>query len=115
MPHRQLALIKLLPQDPDDEGAGTGSVLDSIPLGTYDEVVESLSGYNTAPDGSTDTFGVLFGPGFTVQLPFVDRKDPVMQILISLDEDDTAWPVLSRICKRLNWKMLDPSTGRTFG
>jgi len=117
--NRQIALIKLLEEDPgEDAGAGnvsTASVLDSVPLGTYDEVVESFSHFNTAPDGSNESMGVLFGPGFTVQLPFVGRDDPVMQVLISIDEDESAWPVLTRICKNYDWKMLDPSTGRTFG
>jgi hypothetical protein len=117
--NRQIALIKLLEEEGDEStgeaSSGSGSVLDSVPLGTYDEVVESLEGYNTSPDGSAESVGVLYGPGFTVQLPFVDRKDPVMQVLVSIEEDGSAWPVLTRICKGLNWKMLDPATGRTFG
>ena len=117
MSNRQIALIKILDEDGDDDsgGASTGGVLDSVPLGTYDEVVEAFSDYNTAPDGSNESIGVLFGPGYTVQLPFVDRKDPVMQVLVSIEDDESAWPVLTRVCKGLNWKMLDPSTGRTFG
>jgi len=111
---RQIALIKLL-EEQNEDGASTGSVLDAIPLGTYEQVVESLSHYNIASDGSPDSFGVLYGPGFSVQLPFVGATDPVMQVLIGLDEESIAWPVLSRICQRLQWKMLDPSSGRTFG
>ena len=119
MSNRQIALINLLEEGSGD-GAGSSdvssaSVLDSVPLGTYGEVVESFSHFNTAPDGSNESMGVLFGPGFTVQLPFVGHDDPVMQVLISIDEDESAWPVLTRICRNYDWKMLDPSTGRTFG
>ena len=117
MSNRQIALIRILEEEGDESSgeASGGSVLDSVPLGTYDEVVEALERYNTSPDGSAESVGVLYGPGFTVQLPFVDRSDPVMQVLVSIEEDGSAWPVLTRICKGLNWKMLDPSTGRTFG
>jgi len=45
----------------------------------------------------------------------IDRDDPVNQILVSLVEDSVAWPVLTRICRVLGWKMMDPSSGRTFG
>ncbi len=115
MSNRQIALIKLLESDGGDAEALSGSVLDAVSLGTYAQVIESLSIYNTAPDGSQENMGVLFGPGFTVQLPFVGPNDPVMQALVNLDEEDSAWLVLTRLCKRLNWKMLDPNSGRTFG
>lgn len=117
MSNRQIALIKIPVDEGEDSSGGdaAGTVLESVPLGTYDEVVEALEGYNTSSDGSAESVGVLYGPGFTIQLPFVDRKDPVMQVLVSIEEDGTAWPVLTRICKGLNWKMLDPATGRTFG
>lgn len=116
MSNRQIALIKLLDDGPDAEGGeSSGSVLDSIPLGTHKQVCESLAHFNTATDNAPESIGVLYGPGFTVQLPFVGPNDPVMQILISLEDEDCAWPVLTRICKRLRWKMLDPNSGRTFG
>ena len=42
-------------------------------------------------------------------------KRRVMQVAISMTEEDVAWPVIMRICKRLGWKMMDPSSGRMFG
>lgn len=98
-------------------GEETPSLLASAPLGTFREVVSALSGYNTGADGSNkaECFGVLYGPGFTVQLPMVGSDDPVGQLLVSFQEEDVAWPVLTRICRGLGWKMMDPKTGRTFG
>lgn len=99
------------------EGEEKPSVLASVPLGTFKEVVSALSAYNTGPDGSraVESFGVLYGPGFTVQLPMVGPDDPVGQLMVSFQEEDVAWPVLTRICRGLGWKMMDPKTGRTFG
>lgn len=112
---RQIVLIKLLPADEGDEASAT--VLNSIPLGTYEQVVDALSAFNTQPDGSKspESFGLLHGPGLIVQMPMVGPKDPIMQIAVSLQEEDVAWTVLARLCKRLDWKMMDPASGRTFG
>jgi len=112
---RQIVLIKLLEAEEGEEASAT--VLNSIPLGTYEQVVDALSAFNTTTDGSSspESFGLLYGPGLIVQLPMVGPKDPVMQVAVSLQEEDIAWTVLARICKRLNWKMMDPTSGRTFG
>lgn len=112
---RQILLVKILRTDEDEDDAP--SVLNSIPLGTHKQVIDALSIFNTAPDGSRDpeSFGVLHGPGFIVQMPMVGLDDPVSQIAVSVQEEEIAWPVLSRICKRLNWMMMDPGSGRTFG
>lgn len=112
---RQILLVNILRTDEDEDEAP--SLLNSVPLGSYAQVVEALAALNTAPDGSKDpeSFGVLYGPGFIVQLPMVGPKDPVSQVVVSLDEEDIAWPVLSRICRRLGWMMMDPASGRTFG
>lgn len=112
---RQILLVKILRTD-EDEGDAP-SILNSIPLGTQQQVIDALSVFNTAPDGSKDpeSFGVMHGPGFIAQLPMTGPKDPVSQIAISIQEEEIAWPVLSRVCKRLNWMMMDPGSGRTFG
>jgi hypothetical protein len=112
---RQILLVKILRTDEDD--ADTPSILNSIPLGTQQQVIDALSVFNTAPDGSKDpeSFGVMHGPGFIAQLPMTGPKDPVSQIAVSIQEEEIAWPVLSRVCKRLNWMMMDPTSGRTFG
>lgn len=112
---RQIVLIKLLA--PEDGDEAQPSVLNSIPLGTRDQVIDALSAFNTTSDGSDspESFGLLYGPGLIVQLPMVGPQDPVMQVAVSLQEEDIAWTVLARICRRLNWKMMDPASGRTFG
>ena len=84
------------------------------PLGTRGEVLKRVREWNTAPDGSGDT-SLAHGPGFIMQFPLVDARDDIQQVLVSVIEDDVAWPVLSRICKNLGWTMMDPETGRTFG
>lgn len=110
---RQVLLVKILKTD--DESPP--SILNSVPLGSFAEVAELLSNFNIAHDGSTaaEAFGVLHGPGFVVQLPMVGPKDPVSQVIVSMSEEDIAWPVLIRVCRALGWKMMDPQSGRTFG
>ncbi|MDX2115561.1 MAG: hypothetical protein SFZ24_08065 [Planctomycetota bacterium] len=110
---RQILLVKLLKSDEEE----APSILSSVPLGTLRQVQATLSEFNTSADGSNspETFGVLYGPGFLVQLPMVGPADPVSQVIVSLHEEDIAWPVLVRICRTLGWKMMDPQSGRTFG
>ncbi|MBK7406498.1 MAG: hypothetical protein IPJ41_18365 [Phycisphaerales bacterium] len=85
------------------------------PLGSLADIRALLGEFNTAPDGgSSASLGLerLHGPGFVVDLPTsIDRP---MQVMASINDDETAWPVLSRICRRLGWSMLDGETGRTF-
>lgn len=111
---RSILLVRLLRTD---EGEEPNSILNSVPLGSYRQVVELLARFNTGPDGSKkpENFGVLHGPGFLVQMPFVGPDDPVSQIVVSLTEEDIAWPVLLRVCRVLEWKMMDPQSGRAFG
>ena len=80
-------------------------------------MLDALRLFNTTPDGSEtpESFGVLYGPGLIAQMPMADRNDPIMQVAISMTEEDIAWPVIMRMCSRLGWKMMDPSSGRTFG
>ena len=112
---RNILLVKILRTDEEEDEAP--SILNGVPLGNYAEVVDALGALNTAPDGSKDpeSFGLLYGPGFIVQLPMVGPKDPVSQIAVSIQEEEMAWPVLSRVCRRLGWMMMDPGSGRTFG
>jgi hypothetical protein len=105
---RQLVLIR---PDPDDD-AGIATVA----LGAIDEIVDKLSLFNTAPDGSAArSLGtkVLYGPGYIVELP--TAQDTINQALVNVNDDETAWPVLSRLCKKYDWKMQDAKTGRIFG
>ncbi|MBX3388207.1 MAG: hypothetical protein KF691_01985 [Phycisphaeraceae bacterium] len=87
------------------------------PMGTVKEVKEVLAHYNTAPDGSPRSASLgtemLHGPGLVVELPV--NQEEVTQALVTVIDDDIAWPVLSRLCKAAGWKMMDVETGRVFG
>ena len=112
---RQLLLVKILDIEMDDPDDTASTMLNSVPLGTSRQVTEMLADANISTDGAPDTIGVLYGPGIIVQMPMVGPDDPVAQVMVTLDEEDMAWPVLTRLCRRLGWKMLDPESGRTFG
>lgn len=113
---RSVLLVKILQNDDTDQDTGA-AVLNMVSLGSYKQVVRLLEQFNTAPDGSNapESAGLLFGPGITVQMPMVGPDDHVAQIVVSLNEEDMAFPVLMRICRTLGWKMMDPASGRTFG
>ncbi len=88
----------------------------AAPIGTRREVRELLARFNTAPDGAASKgMGTerLYGPGMVIDLS--TSTEDVNQALVSVNEDDIAWPVLLRICKDLRWKMIDLETGRSFG
>lgn len=92
---------------PGEGGAAT--------LGTKRQFVDELARFNIATDGSSENIGVAFGPGFRLELPFIGDKDPVSQALITITEEDNAWPVLTRLCREMNWRLMDLDSGRTFG
>ncbi len=98
------------------------------PLGTVASLIDTFKRFNVWPDGSGamgfgDALGsaTLYGPGFILELPYASSGAPspdraeITQALVHCNDDDYAWPVLSRICKANRWKMMDPDTGRTFG
>lgn len=84
-------------------------------FGAKKRFVQELARYNTAPDGSPAHLGVLFGPGFRVETAFVGDRDPLTQALITITEEDNAWPVLTRLCRETHWRLQDIETGRSFG
>ena len=110
---RQILLVKVLKTEDED----VPSILNAVALGPYKKVESDLGRFNTYPDGSrnVDSFGVLYGPGFMLQMPMVGPNDPVSQVIVTMQEEDVAWPVLLRICKHLGWRMMDQQSGRTFG
>ena len=86
-------------------GESTGDGL--TPLGTRDQIIKQIAIYNTAPEGEgTD---ILYGPGIRIELP---PGDPVRQMLMTVTEEEIAWQVIMRLAKGLEWKLLDPATGR---
>jgi hypothetical protein len=99
------------------------------PLGSLREVRDSLSSSNIAPDGSGPGgygermgTGLFFGPGMVLEVPLMEEPDShrgegpeVRQVLVTITDEDFAFPVLMRLCKRNHWQMMDPESGRTFG
>lgn len=112
MATRSLLLVKVLPSD--DAGAPV-TAAHMVSLGSRREVQRILAPFNCASDGSQASYGVLWGPGIVVQLPMVDDRDPIMQLLVTLNDETIAWPVLERVCRLLGWKMMDPKSGAVFG
>ncbi|QOJ00290.1 MAG: hypothetical protein HRU70_07235 [Phycisphaeraceae bacterium] len=107
MPKRQVVLMK----------AGGPKGEPAPPLGTHRDVRDALARFNTAPDGAVRSKAagteVLHGPGMLVEIP--TTTDTVQQAMVTMTDDDIAWPVLERLCRGLQWKMVDLETGRAFG
>ena len=77
------------------------------PIGRRSEVIRSLEQFNTAPEAPGKD--VLYGPGIRIELP---PGDPVAQMLLTVVEDEIAWEVIMRVGRALQWRLLDPGTGR---
>ncbi len=82
---------------------------DLAALGTRAEIIDSLAVHNTAPETEGDD--VLHGPGIRIELP---PGEPVTQMLMTIVEEEIAWQVIMRLAKTMQWKLLDPATGREF-
>lgn len=86
------------------------------PIGSMNDVIELLRAFNTAPDGSeAKAMGMMFlhGPGIIVELP--SAQDSIAQVMVTVVDEQMAWPVLSRLCRSHQLVMVDPDSGRTFG
>lgn len=100
-------LIRL--NDPEDHASGQAS------LGTAKEFAGALAPFNTAEDGSPPD-GVtvrMYGPGMTVEYATSSRE--IMQAMVSCYDEETAFPVLWRMCRQNGWKLQDIETGQIFG
>lgn len=109
MPKRQLVLMKAA-QPGDDENLPS--------MGGLAQVLDALSRHNTAPDGSTPKSSVLllYGPGMLAEIAAADGPaSEIRQIMVTMTDDDFAFPILSRLCREQRWTMMDPETGRRFG
>jgi hypothetical protein len=97
--------------------AGGGRPGEVVPLGTPKEVAAHLAKFNTAPDGSgaggSSGMNVLHGPGLVVEYP--TALEEVNQAMVTVVDDSIAWPVLTRLCKKMGWCMMDMESGRRFG
>lgn len=85
------------------------------PLGSPAEFRAALAAFNTSPDGSPPKAAgteILYGPGMVVEMP--TTVEVITQAIVTLQDEDIAWPVLTRLCKSLGWSMMDMETGRTF-
>jgi len=106
MPRRQLVLMC---EGEDGEGPSA--------LGSVDSVIEELGVFNTAPDGSSRPSSVgtkvLYGPGFVVEV--ASGQKVVHQAILTVEDDELAWPVLARLCQATGWRMMDIETGQVFG
>lgn len=109
MPKRQIALMmKRVGGRPGDPVP---------PMGTPGEVRAALSNFNTAPDGAPARAGalmeILYGPGMIVEMPV--NQESVVQAMVTINDEDSAIPVLLRACRARGWTMVDLDTGRSFG
>lgn len=107
MPKKRRRLVLQKP-DPDAPPA-------LLSLGKAESVADAMAPYNTAPDGSNKSLGtlILYGPGITIELP--TTAPDVRQAMVTVVDEESAWPVLSRMCKANGWKMIDPDSGIAFG
>jgi len=78
------------------------------PIGRRDDIVRTLSRFNTAPERAGDD--VLHGPGIRIEMP--PGQETITQMLMSIIEEEIAWLVVMRLARELRWKILDPESGR---
>lgn len=79
------------------------------PIASRRELLRSLARLNTAPEAETAQ-DVLYGPGLRIEL--APGQDPVTQMLVTINEEEIGWPMLLRLASHLQWKLVDPSSGR---
>lgn len=86
------------------------------PLGTLAEVESLFARFNTGRDGA-DPKGQytlpLHGPGFTAEVP--TAVNPVVQVMLSVYDEELAMPVLIRMARDLGVRLTDIESGQTFG
>lgn len=80
------------------------------PLGSRRDIEASLATRNTAPE--REGGGRLYGPGIEIDL--APDQDPVLQMLLTVSDEDIAWNVILRLARELQWKIVDPNTGRAL-
>jgi len=78
------------------------------PLGSRAEIAKALSARNTAPERPGED--TLYGPGIIIE--FSPGQDPVLQMILFIDDEDIAWQVIPRLARELHWRLVDDATGR---
>lgn len=92
--------------------AGSGN---AAPLGPRREVRETLARFNTSTDGSSTAGSPLerlYGPGMVVELP--TSVEPLTQAIATMNDEDTAFPVLVKLCRETGWRLMDVESGRVL-
>ncbi|MFT3683504.1 MAG: hypothetical protein QM783_01035 [Phycisphaerales bacterium] len=108
MAKRSVVILKSV--DPADDADG------GLPsLGTKAEVLGQLSKFNTAPDGAKpknpdQLVMTIHGPGMLVEM--ATQEDEVKQLMVTMTDEDFAFPVLTRACRLYKWTLMDPETGQ---
>ena len=77
-------------------------------LGSREEIMESLSHYNTMPECEGDD--ILWGPGIRIELP--PNEGNIQQMLLHIVEEEIAWLPIVRLARQFNWSVTDIETGR---
>jgi len=110
---RQVIVIKTADPTDEDEGGGLPA------LGTLSEISEILFNYNIAVDGappkkeSISGAVVMHGPGLFLECIAPDGpRSEVNQLMVTMTDDDFAFPVLSRLCRTHKWTLMDPESGQ---
>ena len=78
-----------------------------VPLGTRDEIVNSLAKFNTAAE--VEGGDMLWGPGIRIELP---PDDVVQQMLLFIVEEEIAWLPIVKLAKHFDWSVMDIESGR---
>ncbi len=73
-------------------------------------LLDALAGINTHPESVGSLR--LYGPGVRIDLP---DEDAPRQLLLTLDDEDIAWPYLFRLAKRLPVRILNLETNEELG
>ena len=100
MPQRHLVILSRTNNKDGSLGA----------IGSRTEIIQSLALRNTVAE--IDGGDILYGPGVDIELS--PGQDPVLQMLLTITDDDIAWPVIQRLAKDLQWKLLDPVKGTEY-
>ena len=77
-------------------------------MGSRAEILSALERGNTAPERPGED--TLYGPGIVVGLS--PGEDPVLQMILFIDDEDIAWQVIPRLARDLHWRLVDDTTGR---
>jgi hypothetical protein len=54
----------------------------------------------------------FYGPGMIVEV--ATSAEPVAQAMINVNDEPIAWPVLSRLCQAMKWRLMDVESGRVM-